>query len=144
MKAALQEGLKVVLCVGETLEERKSGNTFRVVENHLSVLTELDPSAVSADALVVAYEPVWAIGTGENATPEQAQEVHEFIREWAAKKFSVGLAARLRILYGGSVKPENAGPIMAQKDVDGLLVGSASLEPATFAGVVISGLKSRT
>lgn len=138
LKAALAEGLNVVLCVGEKIEERKSNQTFQVIEKQLSILKEV-PQA-DYGKILIAYEPVWAIGTGENATPEQAQEVHAFIRKWVSEKCNTAFAASVRVLYGGSVKPENSGQIMVKPDVDGLLVGGASLEPASFAGVVRNGL----
>lgn len=142
-KAALDEGLKVIFCVGEVLAERKENKTFQRVETQLSVL--LDKAFVNSwPRLVIAYEPVWAIGTGETATPQQAQEVHAFIRKWVSDKGLGKEAAALRILYGGSVKPENSGQIMSQPDVDGLLVGGASLDPTAFAGIVKNGLISRT
>lgn len=135
LKAAVDEDLKVILCVGEKLEERKAGKTFSVVDTQLGILNGLSLGA----QLVIAYEPVWAIGTGENATPEQAQEVHAYIRK------ALGAAgATTRILYGGSVKAENAASLMSQPDVDGFLVGGASLEPGSFAGVIKNGLQSRT
>ena len=137
MKAGLTEGLKVVLCVGETLQERKAGKTSNVVETQLAILSK------AWDRVVIAYEPVWAIGTGENATPEQAEEVHSFIRGWVTQRTSANVANELRILYGGSVKPENSQALMAQKNVDGFLVGGASLDPVIFAGVIRNGLKSR-
>ena len=135
LKAAVDEGLKVILCVGEKLEERKAGKTFSVIETQMGILNGLNLGA----QLVVAYEPVWAIGTGENATPEQAQEVHAFIRKGLG---SAG--ASTPIQYGGSVKPENAATLLAKADVDGFLVGGASLEAGTFAGVIKNGLQSRT
>lgn len=142
-KAALDEGLKVIFCVGEVLAERKENKTFQRIETQLSVL--LDKAFANGwSRLVIAYEPVWAIGTGENATPQQAQEVHAFIRRWVADRGFANEAGALRILYGGSVKPENAGQIMAQADVDGLLVGGASLDPTAFAGIVKNGLISWT
>jgi len=143
LKAGLEEGLKVVLCVGEVLQDRKVGKTFKVVETQLSILKQ---TALPSDAwkhLMIAYEPVWAIGTGENATPQQAQDVHSFIRGWVKEKFNTEVAGSLQILYGGSVKPDNSTQIMAQKDVDGLLVGTSSLDPAVFAGVIKNGLKPR-
>ncbi len=142
-KAALEEGLQAMLCVGEKLEDRKAGKTFTTIERQLSILK--DPKFPTQwNRMVIAYEPVWAIGTGENATPEQAEEVHAFIRDWFSKNISSVEAPKMRILYGGSVKPENSAAIMSQKNVDGLLVGGASLDPVTFAGVVKNGLKSRT
>jgi triosephosphate isomerase (TIM) len=141
MKAAVEEGLNVIFCVGEILQDRKAGKTFNTLERQLSILKQQPLSPPSFSRLVIAYEPVWAIGTGENATPQQAQEVHLFIRNWFGEKFSRSEADALRILYGGSVKAENAGQIMGQKDVDGLLVGGASLDPAVFSGVIKNGLK---
>jgi len=142
-KAALEERLKVILCVGETLQERKAGKTFRVVETQLSILRQQELPAKAWERLVIAYEPVWAIGTGENATPQQAEEVHAFIRAWFLEKWSAEFASQLRILYGGSVKPDNAIGLMAQTDVDGFLIGTSSLDPVVFAGVIKNGLKSR-
>lgn len=141
MKAALEEGLSVIFCVGELLEERKTGKTFEVVERQLSILKQVSPGHLPQ--VVVAYEPVWAIGTGETATPQQAQEVHARIRAWVSKNLSSETGEKLRILYGGSVKPENSKDIMAEADVDGLLVGGASLEAATFASVIKNGLLSK-
>jgi len=142
MRAALEEGLGVILCVGEILQDRKAGKTFKTIETQLSILKQVT-APLSLKRIVIAYEPVWAIGTGENASPQQAQEVHAFIRTWFLEKCSAEEAPRLRILYGGSVKPENASQLLSQKDVDGFLIGSASLDPATFAGVIRNGLKSR-
>ena len=143
MRAALEEGLDVLLCVGEVLQDRKAGKTFKTIETQLLILKQDLPASVWKH-LLIAYEPVWAIGTGETATPQQAQEVHAFIRNWILEKCSATEAPALRILYGGSVTPENSAAIMAQADVDGLLVGGASLDPAVFSSVIKSGLKSRT
>ena len=140
-RAALEEGLGIIFCVGETLQDRRAGKTMKVLEGQLKSLGMLVPSSLSR--MVLAYEPVWAIGTGENATPAQAEEVHAFIRDWVGKAFSQEVAQGLRILYGGSVKPDNAETIMAQPDVDGLLVGGASLDPLAFSGVVLGGLKGK-
>ena len=135
LTAAVAEGLKVILCVGEKLEERKANQTFAVIDTQLAILKGL----TLGSQLVVAYEPVWAIGTGENATPAQAQEVHAYIRKGLGTS-----ATATPILYGGSVKPDNAGALMGNRDVDGFLIGGASLEPGTFAGVIKNGLESRT
>lgn len=141
LKAALQEGLKVILCVGEKIEERRSNRTFDVVSSHLSVINRVVSDTMWPN-LVVAYEPVWAIGTGETATPEQAQEVHAFIRRWLVQQGWNQPASALRILYGGSVNPGNSESLMAKEDVDGLLVGGASLDPVKFAELVTNGLKA--
>ncbi len=143
-RAALKEGLQVILCVGETLEERKAQRTLVVVARQLEVLGSVGwPSAFDYSKFAVAYEPVWAIGTGETATPEQAQEVHRFIRGWLAENINPSAAELIRIQYGGSVKPDNAGVLMSQKDVDGLLVGSASLKADGFAEIVRNAVESR-
>jgi len=133
--AGLEAGLSVILCVGETLEEREGGQAEAVVRRHLeSGLRGL--TASDLDRIIVAYEPVWAIGTGHTATPEQAQEMHAFVRRVLAERFSEEAAARIRILYGGSVKPDNIAGLMRQPDVDGALVGGASLEAESFARIV--------
>jgi triosephosphate isomerase len=130
-KAALAHSLTPIVCVGETLTERESGRTMEIVERQLErALRELTADQVAT--VVVAYEPVWAIGTGRNATPEQAQEVHAFIRKRVSTSHGDPVAVAVRILYGGSVKPDNIGPIIAQADVDGALVGGASLTAASF------------
>lgn len=140
LKAALEEGLFPVFCVGEKLDERKSGQTFTVIERQLKGLKDVYNSNING--LTIAYEPVWAIGTGENATPAQAQEVHAFIRQWLSKNISSTFADRTRILYGGSVKADNSSQLMAMEDVDGLLVGGASLDPLSFGEIVKKGLNS--
>ncbi len=133
--AAFAHGLLPIACVGETLAEREAGRTMEVVERQVErALRELSPDQVAA--LVVAYEPVWAIGTGRNATPEQAQDVHAAIRRMVSRSHGEAPAAGLRILYGGSVKPENVGALMAQADVDGALVGGASLSAPGFLKIV--------
>jgi triosephosphate isomerase len=143
LQAALAAGLNVIFCVGEVLADRRAGNTFKVVENQLSILKANFPENF-AKRLVIAYEPVWAIGTGENATPQQAQEVHAAIRGWLSEFGSVAQANETRILYGGSVKPENAAQIFSQPDVDGFLIGNASLDSTTFLNVIKNALKSRS
>jgi triosephosphate isomerase len=136
--AALAHGLTPIACVGETLAERESARTMEVVERQVErALRALTPD--QAAGIVVAYEPVWAIGTGRVATPEQAQEVHAFIRRLVARSHGDPVAARLRILYGGSVKPDNAAALMAQPDLDGALVGGASLDAASFLKIVNLG-----
>ncbi len=135
VQAALKHGLMPILCVGERLEEREQGLTQRVVETQLQGgLKQVSNGEV--ENLVIAYEPVWAIGTGKTATPELAQEVHQFIREWICKKFTSTIAENLRILYGGSVKLANVAGLMAQPDIDGALVGGASLKAGDFEKIV--------
>jgi triosephosphate isomerase len=136
---ALSDGLEVIFCVGELLEERKSGLTLEVVDRQVRIGLE---GVAPADAarLTVAYEPVWAIGTGVNATPQQAQEVHSMIRELLARTFNPALASSIRIQYGGSVKPANAAELMRQRDIDGALVGGASLKAPDFEAIVRAAL----
>ncbi|MEW5762365.1 MAG: triose-phosphate isomerase [Bacillota bacterium] len=135
VKAALAHGLSPIVCVGERLEEREEGRTREVVGTQVrGSLAGL--AAEEAQGLVVAYEPVWAIGTGRNARPEDAQEVNAFIRAVLGDLFGAGVAAEIRIQYGGSVTPSNAGELLAQPDIDGALVGGASLDPAGFAAIV--------
>jgi len=131
--AVLAHGLSCIACVGETLAEREAGQTFAVLERQ--VRNGLARHLTSPH-LVVAYEPVWAIGTGKTATPAQAQEAHAFIRGVAAQAANPAAAQAVRILYGGSVKPDNVAALMAQPDVDGGLVGGASLDAASFAKIV--------
>src|SRR6516165_4979232 len=132
LQAALNTGLRPIFCVGETLSERDAGKEQEVLDRQLREgLKTISPKDFSE--LVVAYEPVWAIGTGRTATPLQAQEAHAFIRSVLVSLSDQGVAERVRIQYGGSVKPENAVEIMRQKDVDGALIGGASLDPRTFA-----------
>jgi triosephosphate isomerase len=135
VKAALAAGLTPIVCVGELLGERESGSTEKVLETQFTggfaALTEADFSRI-----IVAYEPVWAIGTGRTATPELAAEAHRFLRQLAAARFSPERAAALRILYGGSVKPDNIKGLMAQVEIDGALVGGASLNADSFASIV--------
>jgi len=126
-------GLTLVHCVGEKLDERDAGQTLAVV---LSQLDELSPQNIQdPERLVIAYEPVWAIGTGRNATDEQAQEVHAYIRSAVAKKWDKTFADAVRIQYGGSMKPENAKGLLDQPDVDGGLIGGASLKPESFLAI---------
>jgi triosephosphate isomerase len=135
LKAALEAGLTPICCVGEVLEEREAGSTDDVLRRQC-VRAFHAVSSKKASKLVVAYEPVWAIGTGKTATPEMAAEAHAVIRREAAEIFGVEFASMLRILYGGSVKPENASALMAQEEIDGALVGGASLHPKSFAAIV--------
>ena len=133
--AGLSAGLTVILCVGETLEQRDGGIAERVVKGQVEGGLR-DLTASDLDRIIIAYEPVWAIGTGRTATPAQAQEMHAFVRRVFAGRFSQEAAAALRILYGGSVKPDNIAGLMKQPDVDGALVGGASLEAESFARIV--------
>ncbi len=135
LQKALASGLTPIVCIGETLEEREAGKTFSVLQTQLSGgLRDLTPE--SAANIILAYEPVWAIGTGRNATPEQAQEAHGFLRSWIAESFGRPVADGMRIQYGGSVKPENAASLLRQPDVDGALVGGASLKAESFAAII--------
>ncbi len=135
LKAALQAGLTPICCVGEVLEEREAGLTDDVLRRQC-VRAFHAISAKKATKLVVAYEPVWAIGTGKTATPELAAEAHAVIRNEVAEIFGAEYAAKLRILYGGSVKPDNASALMSQEGIDGALVGGASLDPKSFAAIL--------
>jgi triosephosphate isomerase len=130
VKTALKENLKVVYCVGETLPERESNQTLSIVGDQIHQGLN-DLSEATAENLIVAYEPVWAIGTGKTATPAQAQEVHAFIRSELIKKFPA-FGAKVKLLYGGSVKPDNVEELLGQKDIDGGLVGGASLKARDF------------
>ena len=135
IRAALNFNLTPIVCIGETLEERDSGNAEAVVAAQLEhSLAELTASDLVR--IVLAYEPVWAIGTGRTATPTQAQQMHAFIRQWISGKFDKTSADGLRVLYGGSVKPENISDLMAEADIDGALVGGASLEAESFSKIV--------
>ena len=135
MKATLHQGLDPIFCIGETLKEREEERVFAVIGDQLQGglrgITEEE-----MDRVVIAYEPVWAIGTGKTATPQQAEEVHAFIRQRLSDLFSNGIAEKIRIQYGGSVTPDNVKALMSQKDIDGALVGGASLKPDTFSKIV--------
>ena len=134
-RAVLAAGLGAIICVGESLTERDGGRTLEVIDAQLAgALAGI--SATSAAKLVIAYEPVWAIGTGRTATPGQAQEVHAHIRKRLAERLGAGAADTIRIQYGGSVKPSNAEALIAEPDIDGALVGGASLEAADFIAIV--------
>jgi triosephosphate isomerase len=135
LKSALAHGLVPIVCVGEHLAQREANQTADVLKLQVAVALEgIDPAA--AQPLVIAYEPVWAIGTGRTATPEIADEAHKIIRAQIAQSLSSQLAASTRILYGGSVKPDNAASLCCLDDIDGALVGGASLDPASFAQIV--------
>jgi triosephosphate isomerase len=134
-RALLEGGIWPIVCVGETLEEREASRTFDVVGGQLEG-SLADIPAAEASEVVVAYEPIWAIGTGRTATPELAQEVHGFIRERLARQFGAAVAEAMRIQYGGSVKPDNIDGLMARADIDGALVGGASLDPESFSRIV--------
>ncbi len=138
VKKALEFGLKPIICIGETLEERESGETFKVLEKQVKgTLNGL--TAEQIKEIVIAYEPVWAIGTGKNATPEQAQSAQKFIREFVSGLFNSDVAQSLTIQYGGSVTPENAYSLLSQPDVDGALVGGASLKIDSFLKIIRAG-----
>ncbi|MDA8743037.1 triose-phosphate isomerase [Rubripirellula amarantea] len=135
LQAALAGNLVPIVCVGETLEDREAGNTEKVVESQLrGSLAGLDE--VRAAGIVIAYEPVWAIGTGKTASKEQAEEVHAFIRKLLGEMFTPEVADQIRIQYGGSVKPNNAKELLSQPNIDGALVGGASLKAEDFAGII--------
>jgi len=137
ISAALRNGLLPIVCVGETLEQREANKTWEVIETQLrDGLKNIDLKGL--EDFVIAYEPVWAIGTGKTATPEQAQEVHGLIRNHLNEVYGADTADRVRILYGGSVKPSNCRELMSKQDIDGALVGGASLKPDQFAAIVRS------
>lgn len=135
IRAAYQAGLLPIVCVGETLSERQAGREHAVVQTQLAEgLSGLTASDLSR--MIVAYEPVWAIGTGHTATPEMAQAMHAFIRRFLSERFGSAAAQSVRLLYGGSVKPENIKELMTEADIDGVLVGGASLDATSFAQIV--------
>jgi len=135
LTGALEHGIIPVLCIGEQLEEREAGTTMQILERQvnkgLAGISSLDPTR-----LVIAYEPVWAIGTGKTATVTQAQEAHAFVRELLAARFEKNIASQIRILYGGSVNPDNVDSLMSQDDVDGALVGGAALQAESFGRII--------
>lgn len=135
INAAIAAGLTVIFCIGETLVEREAGKTFEVLKEQLAGGLA-GVSATTVQKIIVAYEPVWAIGTGKTATDDQAQEAHAYIRSELSILYDAGTAAAVRILYGGSVKPENVSGLIAQPDIDGALVGGASLKADSFAALV--------
>jgi triosephosphate isomerase len=143
VRAALEAKLRPIVCVGETLEQRDKGNVEKILSIQLhGSLAGLTPKQLQET--VIAYEPIWAIGTGRNATPQQAQEAHAFIRHILREMADETTAERVRIQYGGSVKPENARELMSQPDIDGALVGGASLDPRSFAQIVKAGTRRIT
>jgi triosephosphate isomerase len=138
--AAVRAGLIPIVCIGETLEEREQGRTFEVVSLQMEEsLKTFRGETVIPRSTLLAYEPVWAIGTGKTATPQQAQEVHRFVRQWMAKALGEEVATEVRILYGGSVKPDNIADLMAMPDIDGALVGGASLKAESFVSLLRYG-----
>jgi len=137
VKAALVKELKPIFCIGELLEQRESGETMMVITGQIEKGLE-GITSEQMENIIIAYEPVWAIGTGKTATPQQANEVHLFIRELVAKKFSSAVAENLIIQYGGSVKPDNSGELLSQKDIDGALVGGACLKSDLFLSIIAS------
>ena len=138
--AALKAGLLPIMCIGERLEEREAGRTFDIIKGHIhGGLKEI--SKEDALKIIIAYEPVWAIGTGKTATPEQAEEVHKYIRKLLKGMYNDSVAANVRIQYGGSVKPENIRELMNQEDIDGALVGGASLKKEQFSSIVTESSK---
>jgi len=141
VRKALASGLKVILCVGELLEQREAEQTERVLERQMAGGLAGVESIAMAD-VVVAYEPVWAIGTGKVATDEQAESAHAFLRSWLGTRFDEDVAASVRILYGGSVKPDNAVGLLGQPNVDGALVGGASLKAELFIPIIQAGIGS--
>jgi len=140
VKAAVSLGLIPIVCIGETLEERDKDQTFEVIKKQLDEsLKNFRDDKTMPSSTILAYEPIWAIGTGRTATPEQAQEVHHYIRQWMEENFDTETASLIRILYGGSVKPENAKDLMSRPDIDGALVGGASLKAEQFIPIIKYG-----
>lgn len=139
VNAALNAGLNVIMCVGETLQERESEQTFDIIESHLTGGLKNINSEKIHEKLVIAYEPVWAIGTGKTATSEQAEEVHAFIREKLETIYGTETADLIRILYGGSVKPENIEELITEQNIDGGLIGGASLDAVSFSKIINTG-----
>lgn len=133
--ACLERGIKVIFCIGELLDDRKSGRTEAILEAQLTKGLQ-NLSAAQMDRIVIAYEPVWAIGTGVTASPEQAEETHAFIRKWLSQRFGQAVADATRIQYGGSVKGDNAKELLAKPNIDGALVGGASLKADQFLAIV--------
>ena len=141
-RAAIAAGLTCMMCIGETLEERDAGKLEEVIVRQMTVGLK-DVTAADCAKLVIAYEPVWAIGTGKTATPDQAQEVHALIRATLAKLVGAETAETVRIQYGGSMKPSNAAELLAKKDIDGGLIGGAALKAADFAGIIAAAAAAK-
>mgnify|MGYP001588150954 FL=1 len=140
--SALKNELIPIMCVGENLNEREKGITFDIIRQQLeSGLKGISPEDVQK--IIIAYEPVWAIGTGKVATAEQAQEAHKFIREWLEKKYGANISEVIRIQYGGSVKPDNIAGLIEQEDIDGVLVGGASLKAESFSAIVKGSIRKK-
>jgi len=137
VNAAISHEIIPIMCVGETLDERESGNAWNIIESQLSDGLK-NINLPNANAMVVAYEPLWAIGTGKTATPEQAQEMHASIRGFLSDKFGKAIGEEMRLLYGGSVKPSNSRSLFVKKDIDGALVGGAALDAVQFADIIRS------
>ncbi len=137
LKQAFTKGLKPILCVGETLEQREGGITKEVIKNQITAALKEIPAENIAN-MILAYEPIWAIGTGKTATPEQAEEVHKFIRDLISELYNSNVAENLTIQYGGSVKPANAESLLSQPDIDGALVGGACLQADSFIEIIKS------
>jgi len=133
IKKVVQNGINPILCIGEKLEERETGKTFEIIKKQLeNCLIDFE----DIEKLTIAYEPIWAIGTGKNATPQQVEEVHTFIRNWVGKKYGQNISDSIRVIYGGSVSPENIDDLMKEKDIDGVLVGGASLDIDKFSRII--------
>lgn len=135
VKKAIEHGLKPILCIGETLGQREKNETFNIIKTQLKKSLK-NISKDDINNVIIAYEPVWAIGTGKNATPEQAEEVHFFIRKKIEKDYGKKISDNIRVIYGGSVKPGNIGCLMKKEDIDGALVGGASLDEKSFSQIV--------
>jgi triosephosphate isomerase (TIM) len=140
VRAVVAGEMQVIYCLGETIAEREAGNTVSIIQSQLAEVLDRD---VAAEHLIIAYEPVWAIGTGKTATPQQAQEVHAYIRSWLADVYGKESASRIRILYGGSVKPSNAVELLGQPDIDGALVGGACLAVDDFLAIISAAASIR-
>jgi triosephosphate isomerase (TIM) len=142
IRLALDNGLEVIFCIGESLEEREAGKMEDIVKSQL-LGGLIDITKEDLAGIIIAYEPVWAIGTGKNATPEEAQEVHALIRAELAKKYDQETAKSISVLYGGSVNPDNIEDLMQEEDLDGVLVGGASLKIESFSDIVKKGLNAK-